>query len=336
MTSGARGWQLTASGQLQEIRFHLPPLEPGWARVRFAYCGVCGSDIASFSRRPVEKPISLGHEFVAIIEAVGNGVQELAPGDIVVSDLNFRCGRCEACLHGRTHLCTGGQIGRFSNRGFATRANMDVSYLVLANRGAPKPQFVLCEPLSCVLHALDWALKDKAGSVLVLGVGGLGLCAALSLPSLSNRHTFHFWDPKPTRLNMLPLGPQVRKLVEAPRGRDYEVVIDLSGSPAGLFLACASVKRGGRLCSMSHLDGFAGLGSLFDRLMRIDAEFKVSYLNGAKSNVARAVDIVTEHWSTDFDRCLGVHSIETLPELLRCRESSPHNKDLVDISSWHD
>src|SRR6202043_858897 len=102
----------------------------GWARIRFLYCGVCGSDLAQYEgRRPGTYPRYLGHEFVAMVESVADSVEGINVGDVVVSDLNYRCQHCYQCVAGRSHLCTSGQTARFTTRAFAECANVDATYL---------------------------------------------------------------------------------------------------------------------------------------------------------------------------------------------------------------
>lgn len=88
-------------------------------RVRVKAAGVCHSD-AHFQagRRGAPMPTILGHEVSGVVEAVGDDVDHLSPGDHVVGCLTPFCGNCIHCLGGRMHLCR--------KRGL-TRASGDVS-----------------------------------------------------------------------------------------------------------------------------------------------------------------------------------------------------------------
>src|SRR3954470_24299009 len=99
-------YALVSRGHVDRVEARLQNLRAGWARVRFEYCGVCGTDRSHVGgQRPVDFPLPLGHEWVAVVEATGPGVEDVAAGDVVVSDLNFRCGACRQCQAGRSHLC---------------------------------------------------------------------------------------------------------------------------------------------------------------------------------------------------------------------------------------
>jgi S-(hydroxymethyl)glutathione dehydrogenase / alcohol dehydrogenase len=85
----------------------LEPPRRGEVLVRVAAAGVCHSDLrlADGQLGDGRWPIVLGHEGAGVIEAVGAGVEGLAPGDHVVLCFVPACGVCEACLSGRRTLC---------------------------------------------------------------------------------------------------------------------------------------------------------------------------------------------------------------------------------------
>ncbi len=86
-----------------------PAPEPGAGEVliRVTVCGVCGSDATEFGRGLVlaQPPVTLGHEFAGVVEALGPGVEGLAVGASVVCGAGVSCGECKPCREGRTNLC---------------------------------------------------------------------------------------------------------------------------------------------------------------------------------------------------------------------------------------
>ncbi|MBF6619425.1 MAG: alcohol dehydrogenase catalytic domain-containing protein [Patulibacter sp.] len=307
------------------------PLPPGWVRLHFLYCGICGSDMSEFEgRRALAYPRSLGHEFVAEIAVVGPGVEGFSPGDLVTSDLNHRCGECDQCRARRSHLCRTGQIGGFSNRGFAQSAEIDARYLLRIDypRG---PQLALTEPLSCVLHALDWAQLDASDRVLVIGAGGLGLCLAFALCAEFRELSFAIADTNVERLTRVAAAALTAAPVSLDAPTEYDVVFDLSGSESGLRAATERVIGGGRLCTMSHLDGYTTGEFLLGALTRKDVTFKVSYLNGEFENVARAMSLIADRWSSRWDATLETVPYDALPAAFARRRLSSASKTIVDI-----
>ena len=79
---------------------------PGEARVRIEATGVCHSDlhvVRTGFNHPL--PVLLGHEGAGVVEAVGEGVEHVRPGDRVVIGWRSPCGECRWCLRGARHLC---------------------------------------------------------------------------------------------------------------------------------------------------------------------------------------------------------------------------------------
>jgi threonine dehydrogenase-like Zn-dependent dehydrogenase len=309
----------------------LQPLPADWARLRFVYCGICGSDMSTFEhRREIEYPISLGHEFIAEVAEVGASVDSLKPGNFVTSDLNYRCGDCEQCRAQRSHLCHVGQTGMFSNRAFADFGDIHASYLLRLDT-EPGRHLALSEPLSCVLHAKQWANVQPADRVLVIGAGGIGLCMAFALCQQDPPVAFEITDLSASRLKLIGKAVAPRgRATPAPQGK-YDVVFDVSGSESGLQAACTHVRPGGRLSLMSHLDGYTTADFLLGDLTRKDVTFTISYLNGGPENLTTAAHLLSERWSVVWDELIEVRSIDQLQQAFERRRISPLCKTLIHV-----
>jgi S-(hydroxymethyl)mycothiol dehydrogenase len=84
----------------------VPEPGPGEALVRIQTCGVCHTDLHYREGGITDDfPFLLGHEAAGIVEAVGEGVADVAPGDFVILNWRAVCGRCRACLRGRPWYC---------------------------------------------------------------------------------------------------------------------------------------------------------------------------------------------------------------------------------------
>jgi len=325
-------WTLEAPRRLGLRSRCLSALEAGWVRVRFAYCGVCGSDVSKFEGcRTVAYPMTLGHEFVGEVIAVGAGVDGLTPGDVVTSDLNYRCRTCDQCRAQRSHLCRNAGVVRFTNRAFARFADIHSSYLVRV-AAPPDLRLAFTEPLSCMLHAERWAAPCAGERILVVGAGGLGLCISFALCVASSSLPFEVIEPIAGRLARV--GKAIRPIgsaVASPQG-EYDVVFDVSGRPAGLRTAVEAVRSGGRVCSMSHLDGHESSDFLLRALTRRDVAFKVSYLNGERANIERAAHLLTEHWDERWTAAVEVVPFDEVPRTFATRPTSPWCKTIVRVA----
>lgn len=84
----------------------VPDPGPGEALVQVQACGVCHTDL-HYREGAINDdfPFLLGHEAAGIVEAVGDGVTTVAPGDFVVLAWRAPCGRCRSCLRGRPWYC---------------------------------------------------------------------------------------------------------------------------------------------------------------------------------------------------------------------------------------
>jgi S-(hydroxymethyl)mycothiol dehydrogenase len=84
----------------------VPDPGPGEALVRVQACGVCHTDL-HYREGGIgdDFPFLLGHEAAGVVEAVGDGVADVAPGDFVILNWRAVCGRCRACARGRPWYC---------------------------------------------------------------------------------------------------------------------------------------------------------------------------------------------------------------------------------------
>ncbi|KKD06377.1 S-(hydroxymethyl)mycothiol dehydrogenase [Streptomyces sp. WM6386] len=84
----------------------VPDPGPGEALVKVEACGVCHTDL-HYREGGINDdfPFLLGHEAAGVVEAVGEGVTDVSPGDFVILNWRAVCGQCRACLRGRPWYC---------------------------------------------------------------------------------------------------------------------------------------------------------------------------------------------------------------------------------------
>lgn len=327
------GWlyELVEPFSFERKKHTLPCLGPYDVTLEFHFCGLCGSDLSTFNgMRDTMYPASLGHEFVATIKSVGKEVNRFVIGDIVLSDLNYRCGSCGYCISGLSHLCVEGQLSLFSNRAFGNYSIVNSEYLVKAPTQEAHFRYCLAEPLSCVLHAIGHLNPRVNESILVIGAGSLGLCAAIAFKKSETLVYFH--DKNKQRLSKLDKTFNVQIYQDNP-SKKYDAVLDLSGSVDGLRLSAQSVKPGGRLVSMSHLDGEKKVDFLLEELTRKDVWFIVSYLNGHKSNLLLAANIIDQICNNDILKLINVEPIERINQTFSSRHNSQNLKTVFDLQN---
>src|SRR4249919_422243 len=107
MTSHVRGVIARGKGEPVEVTTVLvPDPGPGEALVAVQACGVCHTDLHYREGGIGEDfPYLLGHEAAGVVDAVGDAVTSVAPGDFVVINWRAVCGECRACRRGRPWYC---------------------------------------------------------------------------------------------------------------------------------------------------------------------------------------------------------------------------------------
>lgn len=172
-----RALRLESVGNLFVREVDKPVPGPDDLLVRVEACGICGTDrhlfLGEFPSRP---PVTIGHEFAGIIEAVGSGVTGFRPGDRVTGDPNIACGRCPQCAAGRINLCRElVAIGIHRDGGMADYVLLPQKQAFLLPANLDPLHGAFCEPLACCLHGIDMAEIKTGSSVVVLGGGVIGL-----------------------------------------------------------------------------------------------------------------------------------------------------------------
>ncbi len=108
-TKAAVLWEVNTPWSVEEIE--LDPPGPGEVLVKIAASGLCHSDEHLMTGDlPFELPIIGGHEGAGVVEAIGDGVSWLSPGDHVVFGFIPSCGRCPSCSTGHQNLCDLGAL----------------------------------------------------------------------------------------------------------------------------------------------------------------------------------------------------------------------------------
>ena len=107
MPQTVQGVIARAKGEpVEVVDIVIPDPGPGEAVVAVQACGVCHTDL-HYREGGINNdyPFLLGHEAAGIVEAVGPGVSEVAPGDFVILNWRAVCGQCRACHKGKPQYC---------------------------------------------------------------------------------------------------------------------------------------------------------------------------------------------------------------------------------------
>ncbi|RMB81127.1 S-(hydroxymethyl)mycothiol dehydrogenase [Streptomyces shenzhenensis] len=168
----------------------VPDPGPGEALVKVLACGVCHTDL-HYRQGAIgdDFPFLLGHEAAGVVEAVGEDVSDVAPGDFVILNWRAVCGRCRACRRGQpwycfdTHnatqkmrLADGTPLAPALGIGaFAEKTLVAAGQCTKVPEVRPEAAGLLgCGLMAGLGAALNTAPVTRGQSVAVIGCGGVG------------------------------------------------------------------------------------------------------------------------------------------------------------------
>jgi 2-desacetyl-2-hydroxyethyl bacteriochlorophyllide A dehydrogenase len=154
-----------------------PTAGAGEVLLRVRRIGVCGSDVHVYhGRHPFTPyPVVQGHEFSAIVEAVGAKVARVKVGDKVTATPQQVCGTCRPCRRGDYHICDSLRVRGFQAPGCAQDLFVtEEAKIVLLPASFTFEQGALVEPVAVGVHSVSRAGDVKGRNVAVLGAGPIG------------------------------------------------------------------------------------------------------------------------------------------------------------------
>jgi L-iditol 2-dehydrogenase len=240
----------------------IPRIGPGEVLVRIKAALTCGTDLKvyrqGFHARMIVPPAVFGHELAGVIEEIGEGVDSFTPGMRVVSANSGPCNQCFFCERHLANLCEDLQ---FINGAYAefikiperiVRQNL----LILPDKLSFQ-EAALVEPLACVLRAIEETAIIEGDTVVVIGMGPIGLMFVQLLKKLGT--TVIAVGKRAKQLGMAGaigadyvldstnsnIVEQVRNVTNGRRGAD--VVVEAVGTTETWQQAMGMVRRGGTI-----------------------------------------------------------------------------------------
>jgi len=223
---------------------------------------ICGTDVHiwnwdAWSQKTIPVPMTIGHEFVGTIAAIGANVHDINIGDVVSGEGHIVCGRCRNCLAGRRHLCKDTQgVGVNRPGAFAEYISIPVSNVWHADPRIPLDILSIFDPFGNATHtALMFEVLGE--DVLITGAGPIGVMATAVAKKAGARYVVTT-DMNPYRLELATkMGAtvaldvreksiaQVQKELGMKEG--FDVGLEMSGSGAALRDMLANMCHGGKI-----------------------------------------------------------------------------------------
>ena len=259
MAKTMRPAALLAPRRFGIIERSAPSAAPGEVVVRTAATAVCHTDLGIYAgEHPgVRYPVVLGHESTGVVEAIGDDVSGLAPGQPVIINPIISCGHCDSCRRGAPHLCrNAGLFGREVDGSLSELVNLPSRYIHALPPGMPLADATLIETLATVRHAQQRLAVAAGESIVVLGMGTTGLLHA-RLAVLAGAGTVIGVSRSRWKLEMaqrmgvhhvLDTGAElaVDEVLRLTGGDGADVVIDTVGGDATLKAGIDMLRPGGR------------------------------------------------------------------------------------------
>ena len=247
--------------------------------MRIGAAGLCHSDLSVINGdRPRPMPMALGHESAGVVEAVGEDVTDLVPGDHVVMVFMPSCGHCMPCAEGRPALCEPGAAANGAGTllsgarrlhcdgvdvnhhlgvsGFADHAVVSRRSVVKIDRDLPLDEAALfgCAVLTGVGAVVNTAGMRPGQSAAVIGLGGVGLSSVLGAVAAGARQVIAI-DLSDEKLGLArqigashtvnardaDAAEQVREL----SGGGVDFAFEMAGAVRAMELAYKITRRGG-------------------------------------------------------------------------------------------
>ena len=234
------------------------PPGPDGAVVAIEASAICGSDLHFYDGDiPVGDGFAIGHEFIGTVTGVGPEVRTFSVGDRVLTASVTGCGHCDGCASGDPVTCVAGpQVFGSGTLGGGQATSVavpsaDFQMLAIPEGIDDQAALLLTDNLNTGWIGAKRADIPPGGTVVVLGLGAVGLCAVRSALVLGAGQVLAV-DPVAgrralaARSGAIPVeGPTVEAVMEATGGRGAHAVIDAVAVNATLDDAFACVRPGG-------------------------------------------------------------------------------------------
>lgn len=247
------------------------PRQPsaGEVRIRVDCAGICATDLHEYTHGPQfiptvphprtgrSAPVTMGHEFTGVVDAVGADVKDFREGDRIVSEASLPCGNCAYCASGQYILCRNpAYLGFAWDGAFADSCTVPAAICHKIPDHLKSQDAVLIEPLASAMHAVRRGRVEVGQTVAIIGTGTIGLSTLLCARAAGATHVYTVDRVATKREKALAMGAAMaidpsdgdpaEKIKEATNGKGVDVAFECVGSTNTVAIATRSTRVQGR------------------------------------------------------------------------------------------
>ena len=323
-----------ATARKIEVKNDLPKpvIESDEVLIKVKYCGICGSDVGSYSALGMCLPqIILGHEFSGDIAEVGENVKKLKIGDRVTANPNIPCLDCDFCAKGLEVMCILNTIGVSRNGALAEYINVRADRVHLLPESITYEEGAIIEPISNAVQAVKLSGFIIGKTAAVLGAGTIGLMT-LQVLKAAGASAVYVIEPVESRQKLaLDLGAEQvfepkrwSKIIKLTEKQGPDFIFDCVGLPETIMTSMQLVKRGGTVMIIGmHTQPFEMKGFL--QLMSKNITMKGMFLADQDSFLT-SIDLL-ERKKVNVKPVITKHiKIDDVPEMFETLVTPPHDE----------
>ena len=294
------------------VREIAKPAPGGEALVRVLLSGICSTDL-EIARGYAGFKGTIGHEFVGVVE---EALDKSMVGRRVVGEINAGCGKCELCRAGDARHCQSrtvlGIVGR--DGAHAEFLRLPAGNLLAVPDKVLDEHAVFTEPLSAACGIMERVTIESSHRVAIIGDGKLGLLCAQAI-ALTGASTLLIGKHADKLRIAERRGIETNKPgTAAKRKREFDVVVEASGSPSGFVGALELLRPRGTLVLKSTFQGPGKIDEIDQARFVVD---EISMVGSRCGRFQPALDLLKKG-AIDIDSLIseeyplsrGVHAME--------------------------
>lgn len=261
-----KAWLLQKAGTIRYEETDLPEPKENEVLLEVKAAGICGSDIPRIYRDGAHKmPLLPGHEFSSKVVKLGKKVDESWMQKRVGVYPLIPCRECTACRKGQFEMCKNySYLGSRQDGGFAECTAVPVQNLMELPDSVSYEQAAMLEPMSVAVHAMRRVHVAVTDTIVVYGLGTIGLLLVMFLLEKGNTNLFVIGNKSSQRDAVVSMGlsethfcncrkQNVREWVaEKTNHLNADVVFECVGKSETLSAVISLAAAGGRICVVGN------------------------------------------------------------------------------------